>query len=144
MHAVLVVIHLFVAIGLVSLILLQRSEGGALGMGGGPGGLMSGRQAGNVLTKATTALGAVFFLTSIALTVFTNATATGGTVLEQVDPNAVTTPALPTPGASTPALGLPDPTASTVTEQPIDSLPPAEPAPAEPAAPAPDAAPPQP
>jgi preprotein translocase subunit SecG len=130
MHAVLVVIHLFVAIGLVSLILLQRSEGGALGMGGGPGGLMSGRAAGNVLTKATTALGVAFFVTSIALTVFTNATSEGD-LLDRVDPNALVAPAassdlLP----AEPALGLggDEPAAG----QPLDDLLPGQPAPTEP------------
>jgi preprotein translocase subunit SecG len=83
MHSVLIVIHMFVAMGLVALILLQRSEGGALGMGGGPGGLMSGRAAGSVLTRATSGLALVFFITSIALTIFANANAGGSAVLDR-------------------------------------------------------------
>jgi preprotein translocase subunit SecG len=102
MHSVLIVIHLFVAIGLVSLILLQRSEGGALGMGGGPGGLMSGRAAGNVLTRATAALAFVFFITSIALTIFTTSQTDGGSVLDQVDPNALVEPIAPVSSSSAP------------------------------------------
>lgn len=60
MNNVLLVLQGFIALGLVAVILLQRSEGGALGMGGGPGGLMSSRSAGNVLTRATTWLAAAF------------------------------------------------------------------------------------
>lgn len=121
MHAVLIVIHLFVALGLVGLILLQRSEGGALGMGGGPGGLMSGRAAGNVLTKATTALGAVFFITSIALTIWTELTAGGGGVLDAIDPNALVAPAPANPAAD---AGVQD--ALDQLLQPLLTAPPAE------------------
>lgn len=115
MHSVLIVIHLLVAIGLVSLILLQRSEGGALGMGGGPGGLMSGRQAGNVLTRATTALALVFFVTSIALTIFTTSQAGGGSVLDRVDPNAIVEPIAP------PADLLSAPVSGSAAEIPADA-----------------------
>ena len=73
MENILLVIHVLVAISLVGVVLLQRSEGGALGIGGGGGGggggLFSSRGAANVLTRATAVLAAVFFLTSIALTV---------------------------------------------------------------------------
>ena len=90
MHTVLIVIHLFIAAGLVGVILLQRSEGGALGMGGGgPGGLMSGRAAGNVLTRATTALGVAFFVTSIGLTILSRATADGVSIIDTTDPDAI-------------------------------------------------------
>jgi len=67
MFYVLLVFHVMVAIALVVVILLQRSEGGALGMGGGGGGLVSGRAAGNLLTKTTAILGTVFFVNSLAL-----------------------------------------------------------------------------
>lgn len=70
METFLLVVHLFIAIGLVSVVLLQRSEGGALGMGGGgPGGVMSGRAAGDLLTRTTQILAAAFFLTSVLLVV---------------------------------------------------------------------------
>ncbi len=71
MTAVLLIIHLIVAITLVGVVLLQRSEGGALGIGGGGGGggMFSGRGAGNLLTRATAVLAAVFFATSIVLTI---------------------------------------------------------------------------
>ncbi|MGF1607007.1 MAG: preprotein translocase subunit SecG [Rhodothalassiaceae bacterium] len=69
MQAVILVIHLIVAVALVSVILLQRSEGGALGMGGGPGGMMSGRGAANFLTRATKWLAIAFIGISLVLAV---------------------------------------------------------------------------
>jgi len=71
------VIHLMICIAMVAIILLQRSEGGALGIGGGGGGLMSGRGSGNVLTRATAYLAAAFFATSIGLTVLADLRTTG-------------------------------------------------------------------
>ncbi len=70
MATVILVIHLMVAATLVGLVLLQRSEGGALGIGGGGsgGGFMSGRGAANLLTRITAVVAAVFFATSISLT----------------------------------------------------------------------------
>src|SRR5207244_7662280 len=68
MITVLLVVHMLIAIALVSVILLQKSEGGGLGMGGGGmSGFMTGRSAANLLTRTTAILGAVFFLTSIVL-----------------------------------------------------------------------------
>jgi preprotein translocase subunit SecG len=76
-------IHLLLALGLVGVVLLQRSEGGALGIGGGGGsggGVLTGRAAGNLLTRTTAILGASFFATSLLLAIIanshTNATAT--------------------------------------------------------------------
>ncbi|PHR58002.1 MAG: preprotein translocase subunit SecG [Robiginitomaculum sp.] len=73
MTSVLLTIHFLISVALVIAVLLQRSEGGALGIGGGgPGGLMSGRAATNLLTRATGFLGAGFFVMSILLTVVPN------------------------------------------------------------------------
>lgn len=69
MQAVILVIHLILALALVGVVLLQRSEGGALGIGGGPGGMMSGRGAANLLTKATGWLAAGFLTTSLTLAI---------------------------------------------------------------------------
>jgi preprotein translocase subunit SecG len=70
MSTVLLLIHVMIAIALVGVILLQRSEGGALGIGGGgAGGFMTGRSAGNALTKTTAILAACFFATSLALSI---------------------------------------------------------------------------
>ncbi|MEM6649946.1 MAG: preprotein translocase subunit SecG [Pseudomonadota bacterium] len=70
MTAVILTIHTLIVIALVGVVLLQRSEGGALGMGGGGGaggGLMSARGAANALTRTTTILAALFFTTSMTL-----------------------------------------------------------------------------
>jgi preprotein translocase subunit SecG len=69
MNTVLLLIHVMVSVVLVGLVLLQRSEGGALGIGGGGGGFMTGRSAGNALTKTTAVLAACFFATSLALSI---------------------------------------------------------------------------
>ena len=72
MTTVLIVIHLMVVLAMIALVLLQRSEGGALGMGGGGGGgggMMSGRGVGNLLTRTTGILAVAFFATSIGLTI---------------------------------------------------------------------------
>ena len=66
MTTVLIVIHLMVVLAMIGLVLLQRSEGGALGIGGG-GGFMTGRGVGNVLTRATAILALAFFATSLGL-----------------------------------------------------------------------------
>ncbi|MGD9868130.1 MAG: preprotein translocase subunit SecG [Hyphomicrobiales bacterium] len=71
MSTVLLVIHLMIAAALVGVVLLQRSEGGALGIGGGGGGggFMTGRGTANLLTRVTAVLAVAFFATSILLTI---------------------------------------------------------------------------
>lgn len=68
MSNILLVLHMLIAVGLVGVVLLQRSEGGGLGIGGGGSSFMTGRGTANFLTRATAALAAAFFVTSIALT----------------------------------------------------------------------------
>lgn len=73
MGSILLVIHLMTAIFLVVLILMQRSGGGALnGLGGGSGAnsFLSARGTGNLLTRLTAILATVFFITSIALSIY--------------------------------------------------------------------------
>jgi preprotein translocase subunit SecG len=117
MQTVLLVIHLIVALALIGAVLLQRSEGGALGIGSGGGGggnLFSARGVGNALTRTTAILALCFFITSISLTLiavrgsgsggslFGGATTTqegeappsGGSVLPQL-PAAPAAPATP-------------------------------------------------
>jgi preprotein translocase subunit SecG len=85
MTAVLLVIHVLVAAGLVATILMQRSEGGALGIGGGgPGGAMSGRAAGDILSRSTMILGAVFMGNSILLAIIANVSSENQSVIERV------------------------------------------------------------
>lgn len=85
MTTVLLIIQVLIAVALTGVILLQRSEGGALGMGGGPGGMMSGRGAANALTRATSILGALFIANCIALAIWTGRTADGTSVFDQLD-----------------------------------------------------------
>ncbi len=68
MAEVLIVIHLLIVLVLVGLVLLQKSEGGGLGIGGGSG-FMTARGSANVLTRTTAILAGLFFLTSIILSV---------------------------------------------------------------------------
>jgi preprotein translocase subunit SecG len=83
MQTVLLVVHLIIAIALIGVVLLQRSEGGALGIGGGGGGsLFSARGVGNTLTRTTAILAVIFFLTSIGLTLLARHTG-GGSLFER-------------------------------------------------------------
>ena len=66
MLSFILVIHLIIAIVLIVLVLLQRSEGGGLGIGGS-GDFMSGRAAGNVLSRLTAIFATIFFITSLSL-----------------------------------------------------------------------------
>jgi preprotein translocase subunit SecG len=116
MITVILVIHLLIAAGLVGVILLQRSEGGALGIGGGGGGGMSGfltgRGTANLLTRTTTILAVLFFVTSLALARLAGGDRVGGSLFGD------------------------DPLPAPVEQQaptPVPQVPPAEPA--EPAAP---------
>ena len=85
METVIIVIHLMVVLALVGVVLLQRSEGGALGIGGGGGGgLMSARGAANALTRATAILAAAFFATSIALGVLAKINAGPSDILDRI------------------------------------------------------------
>ena len=66
MQTVLIVIHLMIVLALVGVVLVQRSEGGGLGIGGGSG-FMSARGAANALTRTTAILATLFFITSMGL-----------------------------------------------------------------------------
>jgi preprotein translocase subunit SecG len=92
MTTVLLIIQLLVALGLIGVILLQRSEGGALGIGGGGGGggMMSGRGAANILTRTTMILAAVFIGNSILLAIVTGVTADGNSVFDTEIDNPAT------------------------------------------------------
>ncbi len=104
MSTVLLVIHLLIASALVAVVLLQRSEGGALGIGGGgggAGGFMTGRGTANMLTRLTAGLAAAFFLTSIGLTLIAQSNRRAPSPLDRP---AASGPAVPgqasTPGKS--------------------------------------------
>ena len=98
MQTVILVIHLIVAIALIGVVLLQRSEGGALGIGSGGGGnLFSSRGVGNALTRTTAYLAVAFFITSISLTVLATRSGTGGSIFDTVAPQQGAAPATSQP-----------------------------------------------
>ena len=89
MATVVLVIHLMIAAALVGSVLLQRSEGGALGIGGGGGGgggFMTGRGTANLLTRVTAGLAAMFFVTSIILTILARQSSTPTSILDGTAP----------------------------------------------------------
>jgi preprotein translocase subunit SecG len=90
MTTVILVVHLMVAVSLVAVILLQKSEGGALGMGGGGmSGFMTGRSTANLLTRTTAILAGAFFVTSIALAYLAGgASSAPRSVIDQPEPAA--------------------------------------------------------
>ncbi len=87
MENVVLIVHLILALGLIGIVLLQRSEGGALGMGGG-GGAVSGRAAATALGKLTWLLAIAFICTSLTLTILAAQKASGTSVLDRVGTEA--------------------------------------------------------
>ena len=85
MENLILVLNVIIAILLVIVILLQKSEGGALGLGVSQDSFISSRSAGNFLTKATAILATLFILTSISLTILSRAEISNTSVLEQVE-----------------------------------------------------------
>jgi len=85
--------HVLIVLALIGVVLLQRSEGGALGIGGGGGGFMSGRGAANALTRLTAVLATLFFATSLGLAIFADQGETDINILnETVGEDGTTAP----------------------------------------------------
>jgi preprotein translocase subunit SecG len=104
MLTVLLVIHLMIASALVGMVLLQRSEGGALGIGGGGGGgFLTGRGTANLLTRATAALAACFFLTSVLLTIVGQRSLSAGSAFDKAPVSAPPADTAPKPAEPGPA-----------------------------------------
>lgn len=109
LQTILLVAMILISVALTAVILLQRSEGGALGMGGGPSGFMTARGAGNLLTRATSILAIAFFVCAIGLTIAGNfargsrsvidADAVGAIAVGTEQPAAQAEPITPTPAA---------------------------------------------
>lgn len=102
MENVLLIVHLILALCLIGVVLLQRSEGGGLGMGGG-GGAMTGRAAGTALGKLTWAFAIAFIATSMTLTILAARNSADTSVLDRIRD-------MPEPEDTAPATGtgLPD------------------------------------
>jgi len=85
MENVVLTVHLLLALGLIGVVLLQRSEGGGLGLGGGGGGsIMSGRSAASALSKVTWILALAFIITSLGLTVLAARNSAGSSVVDRI------------------------------------------------------------
>jgi preprotein translocase subunit SecG len=94
-----------VSIALIGVILLQRSEGGALGTGGGPSGFLTTRGAGDLLTRTTAILASIFFVLCIVLTVVNGRMHHGESVVDRLkidplSPEALTQKPTPSPASS--------------------------------------------
>jgi len=107
MIILLFVVHVAIALALVGVVLLQKSEGGALGMGGGGmSGFMTGRSTGNLLTRTTIILAAAFFLSSVALVKLSERSTAPHSLIDQgPPPSTQEAPAAPgpAPAPETPA-----------------------------------------
>jgi preprotein translocase subunit SecG len=142
--SVVLIIHIMVAVAMIAVILLQRSEGGALGIGGGSGAFMSARSAGNVLTRTTTILVTIFFITSMLLTVLGRHAGPKSLNLGTPAKTGTITapePAKPVaPAATLPQLPDSSPASAPATEPPANAPASAAPSEAAPSAPAPQPA----
>jgi preprotein translocase subunit SecG len=139
METILIVIHLMIVLALVGVVLLQRSEGGGLGIGGGSG-FMTARGAANALTRTTAILAAAFFVTSLGLSLLarygdrptdildrtSTEQGTGQGVLDQLGGGASDVPT-PAP-APAPASGTSAPAPSSTDAAPVTDAPGAPPA----------------
>ena len=96
METLLLVINIILAVILVLLVLLQKSEGGALGIGVSQENFMLSRSAGSFMTKATAIVATLFIICSLALTIISRAEWTPtGSVLDTVEEKTEDTPSIP-------------------------------------------------
>ncbi len=126
MIKVLLVLHVFVTIALIGVVLIQRSEGGGLGLGGGQGmgNFMTGRGTANLLTRTTAILGTAFFALSLGLALlYKGTTADNAAAILNAPPppgqSGVPVPGAPVPGGASqlpqiPADAVPQPAAPVV------------------------------
>lgn len=134
---ILLTVQILISVIIIVLVLVQRSEGGALGMGGGPSGFMSARGAGNLLTKATSVMGILFFVNCIGMTIVGNYASRPSSAVDSVDTSSLILPG--TPQVANSAQAPAAPTSSTAPS--LNDLPLAGSTPAAPATTAPQAAP---
>jgi preprotein translocase subunit SecG len=106
LSTILLIIHLFVTLALIGVVLIQRSEGGGLGIGTsqGMGSFMSGRGTANLLTRATAVLATAFMALSLSLALLNRGTmGSGRSILDTTSPPASSLPAAPPPAPSAPS-----------------------------------------
>ena len=85
MENIILTLNIILAILLVAIILLQKSEGGALGLGVSQDSFISSRSAGSILTKVTAVIATLFIITSVSLTIMTKEEFSSSSVLEKVE-----------------------------------------------------------
>ena len=102
MQQFIIVVHLMIVLSMIGVVLLQKSEGGGLGIGSG-GGFMSSRGSANVLTRTTGMLAAAFFGTSLILSILAGIHRNPTTII----PTGTGAPTAPSPGAPATPLGQP-------------------------------------
>jgi preprotein translocase subunit SecG len=97
MSSVLLILFLLVTLALIGVILVQRSEGGGLGIGTsqGMGGFMGGRGTANLLTRTTAILGTIFFVLALVLALLDRGTALNRSILDAPAPAGTSAPAVP-------------------------------------------------
>jgi preprotein translocase subunit SecG len=101
MEAVVLIVHLLIAVSLIGVVLVQKSEGGGLGIGsgGGAGGMMTARGTANLLTRTTAVLAGAFMLTSLVLAIMAGGQNRPRSIIDQMPPQqsapAETPPAAP-------------------------------------------------
>jgi len=126
MESVVLVIHLFLALAIIGLVLLQRSEGGGLvGTSGGMGALASARGTANGLTRATAICAAGFFTTSLILGIMAGAHSKDRSLLNKLDtvPAAATAPAVPGDSKADAKAAKKDSAKKTTDEKPAKKTP---------------------
>lgn len=103
LQTILLVAMILISLSLTAVVLLQRSEGGALGMGGGPSGMMTARGAGNLLTTTTWWLAGLGILCAISLTIVGNMSRGSGSIIDADAVGALAAPTTPAAEAGTEA-----------------------------------------
>jgi preprotein translocase subunit SecG len=115
MTTVLLIIHLFITLALIGVVLIQRSEGGGLGIGSsqGMGAFMSGRGTANLLTRTTAILATLFMVLSLTLALMNRGTTgVGGSLLDSQPPASAPGPGGTTQSAPAPTTQAPAPPAA--------------------------------
>lgn len=95
MENIILTIHVILAVLLIVSVLLQKSEGGALGIGSGSDSLMSSRSAGSFLTKFTSVVAIMFIITSITLTAIHRNDAKNSSVIDKIEKKEDNSPKIP-------------------------------------------------
>jgi preprotein translocase subunit SecG len=118
---ILLTVQILISVIIIVLVLVQRSEGGALGMGGGPSGFMSARGAGNLLTKATSVMGILFFVNCIGMTIVGNYASRTASAVDSVDTSSLILPGTPQTASSgqAPAAAAPSSAAPSLNDLPL-------------------------